>query len=293
MAHKGRFPTLYSGNGYLHGAGGTVLALSGVATEPGFLLNGVIEQRAGHTMQEKGIADISAHQVQEYAPGAIVASEGEEKDVFYVILQGEVEIFQNKKSIRVLQDGDVFGLENVYVYKCCSTTAKTLNHSRIASYHRNAIEQILHTKPQVTAQMIASLLAQLEQTTQVAQEHMPSGGMVDFRERIYQEGDVIIEEGSPGKEIYLLVASERGLSISLAGKEVGKITRPGEYFGEMSSLLNQKRTATVISLGRSVVQVFPGENLENTLFANPELAKKMIDTLASRLAETSKRITEL
>jgi len=122
---------------------------------------------------------------------------------------------------------------------------------------------------------------------------MPSGGMVDFRERIYQEGEVIIEEGSPGKDIYLLVGSERGLSISIAGKEVGMITRPGEYFGEMSSLLNQERTATVTSLGRSVVQVFPGGNLEATLCANPQLSKKIIDTLALRLAEASKRITEL
>jgi hypothetical protein len=62
---------------------------------------------------------------------------------------------------------------------------------------------------------------------------------------------------------------------------VGKITRPGEYFGEMSSLLNQERTATVTSLGRSVVQVFPGENLEATLCANPELAKKIIDIVKS------------
>ena len=95
-------------------------------------------------MQEKEIADVSANQVKEHAPGAIIASEGEKEDVFYVILQGEVEILQNKKSIRVLQEGDVFGLENVYVYKCCSTTAKALNRSRIASYHRDVIEQILH-----------------------------------------------------------------------------------------------------------------------------------------------------
>jgi CRP-like cAMP-binding protein len=140
--------------------------------------------------------------------------------------------------------------------------------------------------------MINSILTQLEQTTQVAQEHMPSGGLVDFRERIYQDGEVIIEEGLPGKDIYLLLESERGLSISIAGKEVGRITRPGEYFGEMSSLLKQIRTATVTSLGRSVVQVFPGEHLEATLSANPQLSKKIIDTLASRLAQASKRITE-
>ena len=61
----------------------------------------------------------------------------------------------------------------------------------------------------------------------------------------------------------------------------------------MSSLLNLKRTATVSSVGRSVVQVFPGDNLEATLTVYPTLAKKIIDTLASRLIDANQRITEL
>lgn len=243
-------------------------------------------------MRGKEMTGLSAQQVKEYAPGATIVSEGENNDVFHVILKGAVEIFQNKKSIRMLQEGDVFGLESVYVYKNCSTTAKALNRSRIASYPRDLIEEILHTSPKVTAQMINSLLAQLEQTTQVAQEHIPSGGMVDFRERIYEEGELIIEEGSAGKDICQLVESERGLSISTGGKEVGRITRAGEYFGEMSSLLNQPRTATVRSLGRSVVRHFSSEDLEDTLRTSPLLAKKIIDTLAARLSEANRRIAE-
>ena len=84
-----------------------------------------------------------------------------------------------------------------------------------------------------------------------------------------------------------------GLKVSIKGKEVARMIEPGEYFGEMSSLLNQARTATVTSLGRSVVQVFPGEDLELTLLHYPRLSKKIIDTLASRLAKASIKITDL
>ena len=244
-------------------------------------------------MQGKETTEISASQVKEYKPGEIIVSEGETREVFYVILEGEVEIFQNNKSIRVLKEGDVFGTENFYLKRCCTTTSKTITHSRIASYHTDLIGQIIFTKPQLTEKILNSIIAQLEQTTQVAEANIPLGNLVDFNERVYQDGEVIIEEGSLGRDICMLVESEKGLLVSRAGKEVGRITQPGEYFGEMSSLLNRKRTATVCSLGKSVVQIFPGDNLEATLSAYPDLAKKIIDTLASRLVDANKRVAEL
>ena len=244
-------------------------------------------------MQGKEATEISASLVKEYEPGEIVAAEGEKNDVFHVILKGDVEVFQNSKSIRVLKEGDVFGLENFYLRKSCTTTSKTIAPSRIASYKTDLISEIIYTKPELTERILNSIIAQLEQTTQVAEENIPLGSLVDFNERIYQEGGIIIEEGSLGRDIYMLVESEKGLLVSKEGKEIGKITQPGEYFGEMSSLLNLKRTATVSSRGRSVVQVFPGDNLEATLASYPSLAKKIIDTLASRLVDANKRITEL
>jgi CRP-like cAMP-binding protein len=244
-------------------------------------------------MQDKKTTEISATEVKEYKPGQIVASEGEKNDVFYVILKGEVEIFQNNKSIRILKEGDVFGLENFYLKRSCTTTSKTITLSRIASYNTGLIKEIIHTKPQLTEKIINSIIAQLEQTTQVAEENIPLGNLVDFNERVYQDGEVIIEEGSVGKDIYMLVESEKGLLVSKEGKELGRITQQGEYFGEMSSLLNLKRTATVSSMGRSKIQIFPGDNLEATLAVYPRLAKKIIDTLASRLIDANERIIEL
>ena len=244
-------------------------------------------------MRGKETTEVSASRVKEYKPGEIIVSEGEQITMFHVILKGEVEIIQNNKSIRVLKEGDVFSLENFFLKRPCTTTSRTITLSRIASYDADLINEIIYNKPQLTEKIINSIIAQLEQTTQVAEEHIPLGNVVDFNERVYQDGEIIIEEGSVGKDICMLVESEKGLLVSKEGKEVGRINQPGEYFGEMSSLLDLKRTATVSSLGRSVVQIFPGDNLEATLAAYPRLAKKIIDTIASRLVDADKRIAEL
>lgn len=66
-------------------------------------------------MNERDNTAAGSHRIQEYAPGNIIVSEGEQKEGLYVILDGSVEVFQNRRSIRVLQDGDVFGLETVFL----------------------------------------------------------------------------------------------------------------------------------------------------------------------------------
>ena len=78
--------------------------------------------------------------------------------------------------------------------------------------------------------------------------------------------------------------------VMVGGKEVGSITRSGEYFGEMSAILKEKRSATVISMGRSKVQVFSVENLPAVLESYPQLSLSIIDTLAKRLFEANKKI---
>ncbi len=231
--------------------------------------------------------------IHEYKPNETIVSECALNDRFFVILRGEAEIFQNNKSIRILKDGDIFGLENFYLNRTYTTSAVAVTPTRIAIYPTNMIREIIYNRPSLTEKILQSIMTQLEQTTQVAEEHIPLENIVDINEIIYHDGDIIIEEGTTGTDIYQLIETERGLLVTRDGKEVGTITHPGEYFGELSALLKQKRAATVRSLGRSVVKVFPGDNLEVLLNTYPVLAKILIETLAQRLIKADIKITDL
>jgi CRP-like cAMP-binding protein len=243
-------------------------------------------------MIEPESTEISAAEVKEYQPRQVVVSEGADNKHFYVILKGEVEISQNNKTIRILKEGDVFGMENFYLQRPYTTTSRALSNARVASYRSSLIREIIYNRPQLAEMILNSVMHQLEQTTEVAEENISIEGYVDINEKVYVDGEIIIEEGSPGVDFYKLIETEGGLLVTKEGKEVGKITKPGEYFGEMSSLLDQRRTATIRSIGKSVVQVFPGDNLEAILMGYPELAMKIIDTLAHRLSAADKKIAE-
>jgi len=133
-------------------------------------------------------------------------------------------------------------------------------------------------------------MRQLEQTTQIAEENIPFENVIDLNEKVYLDGEIIIEEGTDGTEMYRLVESQSGLKVTIQGKEVGMIQKPGEYFGEMSAILKEKRSATVTSVGKSIIQVFNVDDLSGILETYPQLSKNIIDTLAKRLFETSRKV---
>ncbi|MBN2297907.1 MAG: cyclic nucleotide-binding domain-containing protein [Deltaproteobacteria bacterium] len=232
---------------------------------------------------------IEAVDVREYRAGEIVVREGDSHEYFYAILQGEVQIYQMDKPIRILSDHDVFGLENYYRGITYSTTAKATKASRIATYESTCIEDIVYSKPGLVAMLLRSAYLQLEQTTSVAESNIPYSETINLDLREYENGQTIIEDGTYGTEIYKLFQTEGGLEVLKKGVRIGLITNPGEYFGEMSFILNEPRSATIRSVGKSVVEVFPVQEggLERLILENPEVGNKIITTLAERLKQAN------
>lgn len=232
---------------------------------------------------------IEAVSVKEYRPGEIIVREGDSNEYFYAILQGEVQIFQMEKPIRILSDHDVFGLENYYRGIPYSTTAKTTKVSRIAAYESDTIEDIVFSKPGLVLMLLCSAFLQLEQTTSVAESNIPYSEVINLDVREYSDGETIIEDGTYGTEIFKLCQVEEGLEVLKKGVRIGMVTKPGEYFGEMSFILNEPRGATIRSVGRSVVEVIPVQEggLERLISENPEVANKIITALAQRLKQAN------
>ena len=111
--------------------------------------------------------------------------------------------------------------------------------------------------------------------------------------RFYGDNEIVIQEGAKETDIFKLISAEQGLVVLKGGKEVGRITNPGEFFGEMASVLKQERSATIISKGNSVVQVYSGDNIQDMIEEHPEIAKRIITTLAKRLSQATKEISKL
>ncbi len=126
--------------------------------------------------------------------------------------------------------------------------------------------------------------------TVVTKEALPAYLINPDIER-YEDKDVIIREGNTDIDFFVLV--QGGVYVVKGGKKIAEIVQPGEYFGEMSAITGEPRSASIISKGRSMVKRFPGDKLTEVIEKYPDVAKHLFGVLAARLDSTDKRFVNM
>jgi len=110
--------------------------------------------------------------------------------------------------------------------------------------------------------------------------------------RSYRKGTLIIEEGSHGDTLYLLLAGRvKAFSSDARGREVVYgVYGPGDYFGEMS-LDGGPRSASVMAETACTCAVIARQTLREHIKAQPEFAFELIERVIrrARLATQSAR----
>ncbi len=126
--------------------------------------------------------------------------------------------------------------------------------------------------------------------TNITKEALPAYLINPDLER-YDDKDVIIREGNTDIDFFKLV--QGGLYVVKGGKKIAEIVQPGEYFGEMSAITGEPRSASIMSKGRSSVKRFPGDKLIEVIEKYPDVAKHLFGVLAARLNNTDKRFVNM
>lgn len=100
----------------------------------------------------------------------------------------------------------------------------------------------------------------------------------------FKSGDFLAREGEMSKSIYILVQGRIGV---YKGKmKVSEFTEKGVIFGEMSSILSEKRTASLRALEDSLVIDFD-KGIDYLIDEHPDIVKRILVSLAERLKKTT------
>lgn len=103
-------------------------------------------------------------------------------------------------------------------------------------------------------------------------------------------GQTILEQGEEGSGFFVLESGT--LEVFKDDVLLAVIMYPGTIFGEMGDILGRPRTCTIKAKNSSRISYYQIESMEAFVNDNPQIAVKLIRTLASRLDRTTQKLID-
>jgi diguanylate cyclase (GGDEF)-like protein len=117
--------------------------------------------------------------------------------------------------------------------------------------------------------------------------------------RKIKSGGIIFTEGAAGEEMFILVSGRISAWVKQADGTQRQIfeASPGDFFGEMSIIANESRSATLKAKIDSELLVFHGIDFYRIIFEHPIIGAKMLNAIRKVqniwLEQTSKYLSDL
>jgi CRP/FNR family transcriptional regulator, cyclic AMP receptor protein len=117
----------------------------------------------------------------------------------------------------------------------------------------------------------------------------------EVKERAFRKNEVIFHEDDPGRALFILKKgrvkvgreNKRGREVIL------RILEPGDFFGEMSLLDEEPRSATVTALDGCQVLILFREAFVAFVSKHPRAVLRMLTVLSQRLRKANEKISRL
>lgn len=110
----------------------------------------------------------------------------------------------------------------------------------------------------------------------------------------FKKGDYLFHDNDRGNEMFVLQEGEVEVLKKIGGQEKVLATlQKGDFFGEMAILNGKPRTATIrVSVDSKILVINPS-TFESMIRGNADIAIKMLQKLATRLAQADLQIENL
>jgi CRP/FNR family cyclic AMP-dependent transcriptional regulator len=109
--------------------------------------------------------------------------------------------------------------------------------------------------------------------------------------RSYEAGQVVFREGDQGDTCFVVKSGAIKISREHGGRTIALAElRGGDMFGELSMFGGEVRSATAAALEDTTAIALLAGDVRRLLAGNPEIALKMLETMANRVRATNQRL---
>jgi CRP-like cAMP-binding protein len=105
----------------------------------------------------------------------------------------------------------------------------------------------------------------------------------DSAEKVFASDEVVVRQGAPGASMFVILTGRARVVLEPSRHEVASIDAGG-FFGEMSMLTGEPRTATVSARGDMTTLEITAERFRQLALDRPELVEHVSTVIAARRA---------
>ena len=224
-------------------------------------------------------------QVRQVSQGTIICQEGEPGDSIFVISQGKGKVFhQDAQGKRILfgdlGEGDFFGEFGFFTGSGRKATVMATEETELLEIHKPDIQAMIQEFPGVAATLFKFYKERVLKNLLGATPLFHSLGL-ERRQQIlelftreeFPAGAWILKEGAPGDALYIIIQGEVEIFTYNSQETVLPLARlgAGDFFGEISLLTGQLRTASVRALQKVELARLGKKDFDQVRRAHPEV----------------------
>ena len=238
------------------------------------------------------IEGLDEAEVEEFGPGEIIYTKGEDADCMYVILEGEITLKVGGELVDTVEEGGFLGETAILERAPRMELAESVGDVRLLPLDRRGFEATIRRNPDMARAVLRSLARRLRKSNIAAGG---SGGLIpnsrasDNTSRVlfamkglrtFAGGATIFKEGDPGDKMYFVQSGE--VELRVGDKPVFRV-ETGAFFGEMALIEDAPRSASAHAVGQCNLMPVDRAKFEHLVKMTPDFVTEMMRTLANRL----------
>jgi len=241
------------------------------------------------------LEDVRDSEVEEFGPGEIIFTQGENLDHMYLVLEGEVVLKQDGKPAGTVAEGDVFGEMALVDRAPANLLAEAVGDVRVLPLGRARFESLLVQHPEFARTVLRTMTLRLRQVNLAAGGAAGSPRVSDSTSRLllamkgntaYAAGATIFSEGDKGVAMFFV--QDGTVELRVGGKAVQTI-EAGAFFGEMALIDDAPRSASAHAATDCKLMPVDRDRFEVLIRRTPDFVVEMMRSIASRMRAMAKK----
>lgn len=240
----------------------------------------------------------------EFSEGAFMVQEGAQDNCLYLIGSGDAEVRVTvegsniTKPVARLGPGDFFG--EMALLTGQPRKASVIAHTPVQCYRliKEDFDDLLRGRPEIVDALAAILARRLVELRAVQEEKFALLELLPdaerqaltarLREAVFEPGAVIVRQGARERWMGIMITGEAEVRVEQEGSRASRqvaLLRSGDFFGEMSLLSDEPRSATIVARSRVDCYVIDAEPFQEVAQEFPGILDRLEQIRTGRKAE--------